>query len=73
MGEKWNRYKEILDSPKIFLPTLLIFWIVILFLLCLTWMDDRKFGILGTGIAGGIIAPITWFYNRLKKKSNISS
>jgi len=30
-------------------------------------MDDRKFGILGGLIGGGIIASIIWLY-RLKKK-----
>jgi hypothetical protein len=45
MGEKWNKYKEILDATKVVLPGFIIFCIVIIFLFYLTWMDDRKFGI----------------------------
>lgn len=68
MGDKWRKYKDITESPKVFLPTLVIFWIIMLFLLHQAWMDKSKFlGIVGAAIGGGIIGPIIWLY-RLKKK-----
>ena len=45
----------------------LIILVVIITLIYLFWMDDRKFGILGGLIGGGIITSIIWLY-RLKKK-----
>jgi hypothetical protein len=59
MGDKWRKYMDITESPKVFLPTLVIFWIIMLFLLHQAWMDKSKiFGIVGAAIGGGIMAPI---------------
>jgi hypothetical protein len=66
MNDKWKEIIEIMNLPKFFLPCLFFFYVIMLILLIFFW-NDNIYGIIGGLIAGGIIAPIIWFY-QLKKK-----